>query len=52
MSVEQWIGFLIIGIAIVGVLIVVFAVTVRVGRPGRGPSRRRRPSADRAASCR
>ena len=34
MSVEQWIGFLIIAIAIVGVLIVVFAVTVRVGRPG------------------
>ena len=34
MSVEQWIGFLIIGIAIVGVLIVVFVVTLRVGRPG------------------
>ena len=33
MSVEQWIGFLIIAIAIIGVLIVVFAVTVRVGRP-------------------
>ncbi len=38
MNVEQWIGFLIIGIAIVGVLIVVFVVTMRVGRPGPRPS--------------
>ncbi|HEX6473557.1 MAG TPA: hypothetical protein VF114_00525 [Candidatus Limnocylindria bacterium] len=32
MNVEQWIGFFIIGIAIIGVLLVVFAVTIRVGR--------------------
>ena len=32
MNIEQWIGFLIIGIAIIGVLFVVFAVTMRVGR--------------------
>ncbi|HEX5579474.1 MAG TPA: hypothetical protein VFY43_07405 [Candidatus Limnocylindria bacterium] len=32
MNIEQWIGFLIIGIAIIGVLFVVFAVTIRVGR--------------------
>ena len=38
MNVEQWIGFLIIGIAIVGVLIVVFVVTMRVGRPGPRPT--------------
>jgi hypothetical protein len=37
MNVEQWIGFMIIGIAIVGVLIVVFAVTTRVGRTGPRP---------------
>ncbi len=38
MNVEQWIGFLIIGIAIVGVLIVVFVVTMRVGRRGPRPT--------------
>jgi|SRR6187551_3673596 len=38
MNVEQWIGFLIIGIAIVGVLIVVFVVTMRVGRHAPRPS--------------
>ena len=37
MNVEQWIGFVIIGIAIVGVLIVVFAVTMRVGRSSPRP---------------
>jgi hypothetical protein len=37
MSVEQWIGFGIIGIAIVGVLVVVFVVTLRVGRASERP---------------
>ena len=32
MNIDQWIGLLIIGIAIIGVLVVVFAVTIRVGR--------------------
>jgi hypothetical protein len=38
MNVEQWIGFMIIGIAIVGVLVVVFVVTLRVGRHGTRPT--------------
>ena len=32
MNIDQWIGLLIIAIAIIGVLAVVFAVTIRVGR--------------------
>jgi hypothetical protein len=37
MNVEQWIGFAIIGITMVGVLIVVFVVTTRVGRAAPRP---------------